>query len=371
MMSDSLEEVISPERVAAFSAGLPAPLEDRRVVFALYGRNALFSGLRAIAARTNKRTVLVPDMNCGVEVETAVAAGFNVVFYPVDPIALQVSSKCIGAHCNGNTAAVVLTHYFGFPQQSVVDVAELCREVGGALIEDCAHGLGSDFNGRPLGTIGDMSIFSLRKAIPVPHGGALFVRDPEMEVPAMRQPPPEAVDFDSLIYFSQRHGLFRAGVSIDAIYRHLGREIDHFGPRLAQYGGYELGLSRLAQALIQVIDVSQLLRRRQAAFRSYAHYFSHSSTRMMRPLYGVCPDSVFPPFYPIVSALDSECTYQKLQDTGCRAPIPFWSINQRFTNLQCSKVLLDLRRRLMILPLAEPLTESELDHVIQVLEGDL
>jgi perosamine synthetase len=51
------------------------------------------------------------------------------------------------------TKAVLVTHYFGFPQDIDV-ISGLCKEKGLYLIEDCAHGLYGARNGRWLGRVG-------------------------------------------------------------------------------------------------------------------------------------------------------------------------------------------------------------------------
>src|SRR5204862_512234 len=64
-------------------------------------------------------------------------------------------------------------HYLGWPQP-ILELRELCKERGIVLIEDCALSLLSQFNGRPLGTFGDYSVFCLYKTLPVPNGGMLI-----------------------------------------------------------------------------------------------------------------------------------------------------------------------------------------------------
>jgi dTDP-4-amino-4,6-dideoxygalactose transaminase len=79
--------------------------------------------------------------------------------------------------------AVVLIHYFGFPQP-VADVKALTQPLGVALIEDAAHALLSEADGRPLGTEGDVGIFCLHKGLGLPDGGALILNSPSLSVPA-------------------------------------------------------------------------------------------------------------------------------------------------------------------------------------------
>lgn len=76
-----------------------------------------------------------------------------------------------------NVVAVLLIHYFGFPQKCVVDLASLCREKGILLIEDCAHTIGGQFSGVTLGDFGDFSFYSIHKLTASENGGILQVNN--------------------------------------------------------------------------------------------------------------------------------------------------------------------------------------------------
>ena len=63
-----------------------------------------------------------------------------------------------------------LIHYLGFPQDAP-GWLRWCRERGLLLIEDAAQAWLASVGGRPLGSFGDMAIFSFYKAVGVPEGG--------------------------------------------------------------------------------------------------------------------------------------------------------------------------------------------------------
>jgi dTDP-4-amino-4,6-dideoxygalactose transaminase len=66
----------------------------------------------------------------------------------------------------------LLVHYFGFPN-ALDEAQSLCNELGWRLVEDCAHSFLSKYRGTVVGTIGDASIHSYRKLLPIPDGAAL------------------------------------------------------------------------------------------------------------------------------------------------------------------------------------------------------
>lgn len=79
---------------------------------------------------------------------------------------------------NPDVKAVLLIHYFGFPQKCLVELAELCREKGIMLIEDCAHTIGGQYEGATLGSFGDFSFYSIHKLTASDNGGILQVNNP-------------------------------------------------------------------------------------------------------------------------------------------------------------------------------------------------
>ena len=76
----------------------------------------------------------------------------------------------------------LITHIGGWVNPDIEQIAELCQEKGVALIEDCAHSLGSLFNGKHTGLFGDAGVYSLyaTKTIPVGEGGILVTKDKDL-----------------------------------------------------------------------------------------------------------------------------------------------------------------------------------------------
>ena len=103
------------------------------------------------------------------------AAGCAVRFY-------EVHGRCrldladVERQIDDDAIALFHVHYFGFPGD-VEGMRDLATRRGVALVEDCALTLGATHRGRPLGTFGDVSIFSMRKMLLYPEGGALVVSD--------------------------------------------------------------------------------------------------------------------------------------------------------------------------------------------------
>ena len=76
----------------------------------------------------------------------------------------------------------LLTHIGGWVNPDIQKIADLCKERGISLIEDCAHSLGSLFEGKHTGLFGDAGVYSLyaTKAIPVGEGGIVVTNDDDL-----------------------------------------------------------------------------------------------------------------------------------------------------------------------------------------------
>lgn len=137
------------------------------------GRAGLFHIVKSLALSEGS-IILLPAYNCGVEVEAILRAGCKVDFYRVGTD-LSIDLENLHKKITTNTRAIVAVHYFGFPQE-LSNLKQICRRRDIVLIEDCAHALYSqDEQGCWLGTKADYGLFSMRKTVFMPNGGAVRV----------------------------------------------------------------------------------------------------------------------------------------------------------------------------------------------------
>jgi perosamine synthetase len=76
------------------------------------------------------------------------------------------------------TKAVILTHMWG--QSAEIDtIRDICKQKGLFLIEDCAHSINATWNGRHVGTFGDLGVFSFQefKQLSTGDGGMTITND--------------------------------------------------------------------------------------------------------------------------------------------------------------------------------------------------
>lgn len=139
------------------------------------GRAAITQALRLSGVGPGDE-VLLPAYHCGSMVEPALWLGARVVFFHIYPD-LTVNLEDLEAKLTPRSRALVVPHYFGFPQP-LDELLTLRERHGFKLIEDCAHALFGADGDNTLGSRGDFAITSTCKWFPAPEGGALCANPP-------------------------------------------------------------------------------------------------------------------------------------------------------------------------------------------------
>jgi len=109
-------------------------------------------------------------------------AGCVPVFVDVDIPTYNIDPALIEGAITGKTRAIMLAHTLGNPYNLNV-VTELARKHRLWLIEDCCDALGSTYDGKMVGTFGDIGTLSFYPAhhITMGEGGAVFTSNPELK----------------------------------------------------------------------------------------------------------------------------------------------------------------------------------------------
>ncbi len=121
------------------------------------GTSALHLALIATGISKNDE-VIIPSYTC-------IAVALPVLYQQAKPILADVnddyniSVEDIKRKITDKTKAVIVPHMFGYPAD-LKEIKELCEEYNLYLVEDCAQAIGALYNGKKVGTIGDISIFS-------------------------------------------------------------------------------------------------------------------------------------------------------------------------------------------------------------------
>ncbi|MCX5525850.1 DegT/DnrJ/EryC1/StrS family aminotransferase [Streptomyces bobili] len=121
--------------------------------------------------------VLMSPVNDDVIFFVVLAAGLRPVQAPLNPLDASIDVDAVPDELWGSLSAVLTTNLYGNPDDAPRLRAK-CDALRIPLLEDGAHAIGSEVGGRPVGSWGDASVFSLSKHVGAKAGGFLSCADP-------------------------------------------------------------------------------------------------------------------------------------------------------------------------------------------------
>ena len=135
------------------------------------GDRAIRPGDEVIGVVAGFPTTVNPILQCG-----AVP-----VFIDVDLATYNIDATQIESAITPRTRAIMLAHTLGNPYNLDV-ITSLCRKYGLWLIEDCCDALGATYEGRMVGSFGDIGTLSFYPAhhITMGEGGAVFTNNTQL-----------------------------------------------------------------------------------------------------------------------------------------------------------------------------------------------
>ena len=107
------------------------------------------------------------------------------VFVDVDMLTHNIDADLIEAAITPKTKAIMLAHTLGNPF-NCAKVKAICEKYNLWLVEDCCDALGATFDGKMVGTWGDIATLSFYPAhhMTMGEGGAVFMNDPLLKLVA-------------------------------------------------------------------------------------------------------------------------------------------------------------------------------------------
>lgn len=121
--------------------------------------------------------VIVPTLTYVASVNTIIQAGATPVFADSLASTWQIDPEDVRRKITRRTKAVMAVHLYGLPCDMDA-LADVCREYGLYLIEDCAEAFGTHYKGQHVGTFGDVATFSFfgNKTITTGEGGMVVTK---------------------------------------------------------------------------------------------------------------------------------------------------------------------------------------------------
>ncbi|MCI9480670.1 MAG: UDP-4-amino-4,6-dideoxy-N-acetyl-beta-L-altrosamine transaminase [Lachnospiraceae bacterium] len=125
--------------------------------------------------------VITTPLTFAASANCALYCGAQPVFADVDPKTYNIDPASIESHITEKTKAVVAVDFTG-QAAKIREIREICDKHGLIFIEDAAHSIGTKYEGKPAGSLADMTCFSFHpvKTITSGEGGAVTANDREL-----------------------------------------------------------------------------------------------------------------------------------------------------------------------------------------------
>ncbi len=150
------------------------------------GTSAILAGLHAIGIQPYDE-VIVQSATWWSSVMPILHCGGVPVFAELEQECLGLDPEDVEKKITDKTKAIVVVHLFGMPSK-MDELVAIAKKHNLKILEDASHAHGAIYKGKPIGSFGDVSIFSLQgnKLCPSGEGGMLLCDSQEVWESAIR-----------------------------------------------------------------------------------------------------------------------------------------------------------------------------------------
>jgi len=172
-------QLASGPKVLAFEAALADYLGRDRHVRVMTSATAGLEMALEIAGVGEGDEVIVPAMSFAASANVVARVGAKPVFVDIDLHTRNLNVDLVEPAITSKTRAIMPVHFAGLPVD-IDGLAGIAARHGLRVVEDAAHAIGSRYRGAPIGSFGDLVVFSFHpnKNMTCIEGGAIATGDP-------------------------------------------------------------------------------------------------------------------------------------------------------------------------------------------------
>ena len=317
--------VAQGDKVAAFEQAMATMLRVKGGVASSSGTAALHLALLAFNVGEGDE-VLLPTYACSALLHAVRAVRAIPRFVDSDPLTFNIDPDAARKACSPRAKALIAVHSFGLPAD-----LDALKGLGLPLIEASAQALGALYRGRPVGSVGDATVFSFyaTKLITTGEGGMLLSNDER----------------------------------ILAVARDL-RECDQKGDDRTRFN-YKMTDLQASLGLAQLEQLPRFLERRHAI----ASWYQERLQALPLHLPLAPPDRV-PVYYRYVvkGLLPADAYLARLQALGVEARRPVFQPLHRYLGLEGFPGADEAWEKAISLPLYPSLSDGEIERIAEAAE---
>jgi len=171
-------QLASGPKVLAFEAALAAYLGGNRHVRVMTSATAGLEMALEVAGIGAGDEVIVPAMSFAASANVVARLRAKPVFVDIDLHTRNIDLARVPAAITAKTRAIMPVHFAGLPVD-MDGLYGLAKRHGLRVVEDAAHAIGSKYQGKAIGSFGDLVVFSFHpnKNMTTIEGGAISAAD--------------------------------------------------------------------------------------------------------------------------------------------------------------------------------------------------
>jgi len=142
---------------------------------------------RLLNLNSTRDSVISTPLTCFATNAAILANNLEIVWADTDPNTCNIDLEDVKKKINSSTKVLSFVHWGGVPVdldkvEKLKEYALEKYEIELSVVEDCAHAFGAEFNGKKLGTHGNICVFSLQaiKHLTCGDGGLIFLPNEDM-----------------------------------------------------------------------------------------------------------------------------------------------------------------------------------------------
>lgn len=310
------------------------------------GTIALDVALKAVGIGSGDE-VIVPDFTFISTANSILFQGAKPVFADVDDRTFTINPADVLKKITGRTKAIIGVHLFGHPFDMKA-VKEITEEHNLILIEDCAQAHGAEYEGRKVGSFGEISCFSFyaTKNMTTGEGGMIVTNSDEIAKACrlLRNHGESQKYYHTILGYNYRMTEIQAAIGLVQL-----KKLDGFNERRIYNAEYFNGH----------INVRGL---KLPCKRKGVKHVYHQ--------YAVTMNDDFP------LSRDEFMQYLKNKGIGCAIhyPLPiheqplYKRLGYTDENVQCP-VATELSKKILSLPIHPALTEKDLIYIVETINN--
>lgn len=273
--------------------------------------------------------------------------GGTPVFADINPVTYNIDPEDVRRKITDKTKAIIPVHFTGQPCE-MEEIHAIADEFGLIVIEDAAHALGAEYNGKKIGVMSDMTTFSFHpvKNITTGEGGMIMTNDEKL--------------YERLLLF-RTHGITRDN---DLMVKNEG---GWYYEQLDLGYNYRITDIQCALGISQMKKLDRFIKRRRDLVSRYNEAFKNEENIICPKQKAGCNSSWH--LY-VVQVENRKAVYDSLREAGIGVNVHYIPVYKHpyyqehgYAKVNCKNAE-DLYQHMISLPLYPGLTEEEQEYVI-------